>query len=185
MLCRAANWSFFKREPLSGTTWFGYCRASKCPFHVSSLNQTCAALRAVYITNKVQIVYRYVIAEHTSAVLSFMHMTQEVWFTGKTFNHSVDSWNKVLHWCYRSTIHHTLHTTLQKIAERCQIRWLCWLCTWSTSTNPSIWICNIELILHISIKVCCSCVCCSRITCWTCIGTTKNSVGRTSLINVR
>ena len=29
MLCRTANWSLFKKEPLSGNALFGCCRASK------------------------------------------------------------------------------------------------------------------------------------------------------------
>ena len=56
MLYRAANWLFFKTEPLSGTSRFGLCTALKCPLHMS-INRTCAAHRAVYITNVIETVY--------------------------------------------------------------------------------------------------------------------------------
>ena len=63
---------------------------------------------------------------------------------------TMDSCNKVLLWRYRSTKQHTLHTTPQKIVERCQI----WRPrNWCPSTSSSILICNIEVIPHISIKV--------------------------------
>ena len=71
----------------------------------------------------------------------------------KTFNHSVDSCNKFLLWRYRSTIHHTLHTTPQEIVERCQIWWPWCLRNWSLFTNPTIWICIVEVIPYLSIKV--------------------------------
>ena len=57
MLRKTTSLLFFKTEPLSGTARFGRCRASKCPFHTSSINRTCAAHRAVYITNGVQTMY--------------------------------------------------------------------------------------------------------------------------------
>ena len=69
------------------------------------------------------------------------------------FNRSVDSCNKVLLWRYRSTIHHTLHTVPQKIVERRQIWWLRCPRNCSPSTNPSIWICNVEVIPHIFVKI--------------------------------
>ena len=50
-------------------------------------------------------------------------------------------------------IHHTLHTTPQTIVERCKIWWPCCPQNWSLSTIPSIWICNVEVIPHISVKV--------------------------------
>ena len=37
----------------------------------------------------------------------------------------------------------------QKIVER----WQCWPRNWSHSINPLIWICDVEVILHISIEV--------------------------------
>ena len=52
--------------------------------------------------------------------------------TAHRSNRSVDSCNKVFLWRYRSTIHRSLHTT--------------------PSTNP-FWTCNVEVILHNSIKV--------------------------------
>ena len=55
--CRTASWLFFKTEPPSGTPRFGRCKASKCPFHMSSINRTCAAHQGVYTTNGVQSVY--------------------------------------------------------------------------------------------------------------------------------
>ena len=84
---------------------------------------------------------------------SFTHMTQLVRLSRKTLNRSVDSCNKVLLWRYRSTIHLTLHTAPQKIVERCQIWWPYWPRNYSSATNPSTWICNVEVIPHISIKV--------------------------------
>ena len=71
----------------------------------------------------------------------------------KTFNRSVDSCNKVLLSRYRSIMHHTFHTTPQKICERFQKWRPCWPRNWSPFTNPSIWIRNIEVIPHISLKV--------------------------------
>ena len=55
VLCRTANWLFFKTELLSGTARFRRCRASKYPFHMSSINRTCAAHLASWgcITNYV------------------------------------------------------------------------------------------------------------------------------------
>ena len=151
MLCRKANWLFFKTEPLSGIARFGRCKASKFLFHMSSIKQTCAAHRAVYITNVVQAVYllRHCRASYVG-VLSFTQMTQKMRLFCKTFNRSVDSSNKVLLWHYRSTTHHTLHITPQKIVERCQI-W--WPRNWSPSINPSIVIYNVEVIPHVSTKV--------------------------------
>ena len=98
---------------------------------------------------RVRTVYAYVIAEPTSVVLSFTHMTQYVRLSYKTFNRSVDSLNKVLLWRYCSTMHDTLHTTPQKIVERCQILW--------SGTGPHLPIhrfgCNVEVTPRISIKV--------------------------------
>ena len=112
MLCWTANWLFFKTEPLSRIARFGRCRASKYPFHISSINRTCTAHRAVFTKNVI-----------TSAALSFTHMTQWVQLFCKTFNRSVDSSNKVPLWRYRNTIQRTLHTTSQVIVGRCRI-WL-------------------------------------------------------------
>ena len=42
MLCRMTNSLLLKTEPLSGTAWFEHCGASKCLFHMSSINRTCA-----------------------------------------------------------------------------------------------------------------------------------------------
>ena len=96
----------------------------------------------------------YVIAEPpTSAMLSFKHMTQYVQLSCKTFNLSMGSCNNVFLWRYRSTIHLALRIISQKIIGRCQIWWPCCSRKWSPSTNPSIWICNVEIIPHISIKV--------------------------------
>ena len=53
ILCRRANGLFFKTESLFGTARFRHCRASKCLFHMSSINQTCSELQVVYITNSV------------------------------------------------------------------------------------------------------------------------------------
>ena len=113
---------------------------------MSSINRTCAAHRAVYITNCVpptslQSTHRRCWASHT-------------WTNncGKTFNRSVDSCNKVLLWRNRSIIHHTLHIIPQIIVERCQNWWSCWPWNWSPSTNPSICICNVEVMLHTSVS---------------------------------
>ena len=46
----------------------------------------------------------------------------------------------------------TLHMTPQKIVESCQNRCPCLPWNWSPSTNPWIWIRNVEVIPHISIK---------------------------------
>ena len=108
VLCRTTSWLFLKTEPLSGNAQFGRWRTSNCPFHMSSINRTSAAHRALYITNAVQTVY--VLRLHRP---SFIHMTQ-VLLSCKTFNRSVVSCNKVLLWRYRSTMHHTLHTIPQK-----------------------------------------------------------------------
>ena len=70
------------------------------------------------------------------------------------FNRSVDSCNKVFLWRYSRTIQHILHTSPQEIVERCRIWWPCCPWNWSPCTNPSIWICNVELIPHISMEVC-------------------------------
>ena len=70
-----------------------------------------------------------------------------------TWNRSVHSCKKVLLWRYRITIHQTLHTTPQIIVERCHIRWPCCPRNLSPSTNPSIWMCNVDVIPHIFIKV--------------------------------
>ena len=83
LLWRTANWLFFKTKPFSWTAWFGHCRASKCPFHMS-INRTCAAHRGVYITNRVQTVY---LLHHCRAYIGG---------ACESFNRSVDSCNKIL-----------------------------------------------------------------------------------------
>ena len=125
------------------------------PVHMSSINRTCAAHRAAYITkwgsNRVpptslqRLLHRQCWASHSlpnkcSCLVKLL----------------ISPWTRAIRsssWRYRSTIHHTLHTTPHKIAERRQIWWSCWPNNWSPSTNPSIWICEVEVISHISIKV--------------------------------
>ena len=129
-LYRSTNRLFFKKEPLFGPPWLGRCKSSKCPFHMSII-RTCATHRAVYITNGIQTVY---LLRHCR---------------GSYVSRSVDSCNKILLWRYRSTKRHTLHTTLQKIVERCRIWWLCCPLNQFIDLDKS----NVEVIPHISIKV--------------------------------
>ena len=146
MLCRTASWLFFKTEPR-----FGRCRASKCPFHVSSINRTCVAHRVVYITNGFKLC--------SLSPTSLQSVRRWCWASytwpnkcGRLVRLSIAPWtrgNKVILWHYRSAIHNTLHTTPQKRVERRQISWPR---NWSPSTISSIWICNVEVIPHISIK---------------------------------
>ena len=134
------------------TVW--HCRTSKCPLDMS-INWTCAAHRAVYITkwgsncapptSLQSLLHRRCWASHTwpnkcSCLVRF----------------SIAPWTRTI----RSSsdvagVPYTMlfigSTTPQKIVHRCQI----WCPrNWSPATNPSIWICNVEVNLHISIKVC-------------------------------
>ena len=74
------------------------------------------------------------------------------WLSCKTLNRSVDSCSKVLLWRYKYH-NHTLHSTPQKIVERWQIWWSCWPRNRSHPIIPPIWLCNVEVILHISVKI--------------------------------
>ena len=126
------------------------CRASKCPFLMSSINRTRAARRAVYIIRGVQT---------RTSLQNFPHRrcwASVVGLSCKTFNRSKDSSNKVLLWRYRSTLHHrpTLHTTPTENSREVSDQVTMLSKELAPSTNPSIWICNIEVIPYISIEVC-------------------------------
>ena len=157
MLCRTANWSLFRKEPMSGNARCGRSRPSKCPFHMSLKRTKSMQHKAGYKrgwncvpppwmqslqrrrwtarkwSNKCGCLERISIAPYTLKIRPSSDITG-VSYT-KAFN-----------------------TTPQKIIQWCEIWWSCWPWNWSPSTNPSIWVCNVEVFTHISIKVCWSSV---------------------------
>ena len=140
-LCRTANWLCFQTEPLSGTARFGRYRVSNCPFHMS-INRTCAAHRAVYITNRVQTVHllRHCRAP-TSAVLSFTHITNKC---SCLLRLSIAPWTLAIRSFFDITKVERYSNKLTGLCAEHKMGDAYSLCGWGTGKHEVIWWVNVN-----------------------------------------